>query len=220
MKKNKYLFIFIFVFIIIISIILIKNKTKIFKIGNNMSNQEIVDYILNINSYEVNISVDIQSNKNSNKYILKQKYVNPDISSQEVIEPSNIEGVKIINNGNKLILENSCLTLKSVYEKYNYLGNNCLDLSSFITDYKNDENSEYTEKQNQIVMIAQTKLDNRYIMEKILYIDKNTYLPVKMEIKDYNKKTLIYILYNKVELNNTEKEEIIAFNMYDNISIF
>lgn len=217
MKKNKKL-IFIFIFLIVlivISIIFLKNKTKIFKLGNNMSNQEIVDYILNISSYSANVTVEVESNKNSNKYILNQKFVSPNVSSQEVVEPSNISGVKVINNGNKLTLENSNLSLSSVFENYNYLGNNCLDLSSFIEDYKSDSNATYYEEDGNIVMEAKTKQDNKYIMKKILYVDKKTYTPIKMEIKDYNQKSLIYILYNKVELDNTEKEEVIAFNMYD-----
>lgn len=217
-KSKKPLFIFIILLIIIIVILSIyfsKNATKVFKFGNNMSNQEIVDYILNVSSYEANINVEVKSNKNSNKYILNQKFVSPNISSQEVVEPSNIAGVRIINNGNAITLENSSLSLKTVYENYSYLGNNCLDLNSFIEDYKADSNASFYEESGQIVMKAKSKLDNKYIMQKILYINKETANPTKMEIKDYNQNTLIYILYNKVELNNTEKEEVIAFNMYD-----
>ena len=39
-------------------------------------------------------------------------------------------------------------------------------------------------------------------MEKVLYIDKKTVLPVKMEIKDNSKKNEVYILYNEVKINN------------------
>ena len=41
---------------------------KTSKIGNNSTSQEIVDYILNISSYEAEIEVEVKSNKNSNKY--------------------------------------------------------------------------------------------------------------------------------------------------------
>ena len=66
---------------------------KNINIGNNTNSQEIVNYILNISSYEAKITVEIESNKNKNQYIIKQKYQKPDISTQEIIEPSNIEGV-------------------------------------------------------------------------------------------------------------------------------
>ena len=41
---------------------------KNLKIGNTSSSQEIVDYILNISSYEAVIEVDVESNKNNNHY--------------------------------------------------------------------------------------------------------------------------------------------------------
>ena len=74
-------------------------------IGNNKTSQEIVDYILNISSYEVNVTVNVTSNKNNNKYILKQTYQDKSKSTQEVIEPSNIAGVKIENDGTNIKIE-------------------------------------------------------------------------------------------------------------------
>ena len=44
--------------------IFIRKTIKNSKIGNNSSSQEIVDYILNISSYETQIEVEVKSNKN------------------------------------------------------------------------------------------------------------------------------------------------------------
>lgn len=172
-----------------------KNRVKKFKIGNNKTSQEIVDYILNISSYEVNVTVNVTSNKNNNKYILKQTYQDKSKSTQEVIEPSNIAGVKIENDGTNIKIENSQLDLTTILENYNYLGSNCLDLSSFIEDYKTDEKSQYKESENEIIM--KTK-------NKILHINKETHNPTQMEIKDNKQKTTIYILYNEVKVNSTQ----------------
>ena len=43
--------------------------------------------------------------------------------------------------------------------------------------------------------------DNIYVKEEILYIDRSTMKPTKMEIQDDKQKTRIYILYNEVEIN-------------------
>ena len=187
-----------------IRIIFYKNRVKDFKIGNNKTSQEIVDYILNISSYEVQVTVNVTSNKNTNKYILKQTYQSPNIGMQEVIEPSNIAGVKIENDGTNLKLENSQLNLNSILENYNYLGNNCLDLHSFIEDYKQDKNAKFEEKDEEIIMKTNSNIDNIYIQEKVLHIDKKTYNPTQMEIKDNQQKTTIYILYNEVKVNSTK----------------
>ena len=192
--KKKYLIILIIIVLGVSGIFFYKNRVKNSKIGNNKTSQEIVDNILNISSYEVNITVNVTSNKNSNKYILKQTYQEPNKSTQEVIEPSNIAGVKIENDGTSTKIENSQLDLSTILDNYNYLGDNCLDLYSFIEDYKKEEKSQFEETDTEIVM----KTNN-----KTLHIDKKTHNPTQMEIKDNKQKTTIYILYNEVKVNST-----------------
>ena len=70
--KKKYWLILLIILITTVGIIFYKNRVKDFKIGNNKTSQEIVDYILNISSYEVQVTVSVTSNKNSNKYIKVQ----------------------------------------------------------------------------------------------------------------------------------------------------
>ena len=202
--KKKYWLILLIILIVIGGIFFYKNRVKNSKTGNNKTSQEIVDYILNISSYEVNVTVNVTSNKNSNKYILKQTYQNPNQSMQEVIEPSNIAGVKIENDGTNLKIENSQLSLNTILENYNYLGDNCLDLYSFIEDYKQDEKATFEEKDTEIIMKASNNIQNIYMQEKILHINKNTHNPTQMEIKDNKQKTTIYILYNEVKVNSTK----------------
>ena len=202
--KKKYWLILLIILIAIWGIIFYKNRVKNSKTGNNKTSQEIVDYILNISSYEVNVTVDVTSNKNSNKYILKQTYQSPNQSMQEVIEPSNIAGVKIENDGTNLKIENSQLSLNTILENYSYLGDNCLDLYSFIEDYKQDEKATFEEKDTEIIMKASSNIQNIYMQEKILHIDKKTHNPTQMEIKDNKQKTTIYILYNEVKVNSTK----------------
>ena len=201
--KKKYWLILLIIILVIGGIIFYKNRVKDSKSGNNKTSQEIVDYILNISSYEVQVTVNVTSNKNTNKYILKQTYEAPNISMQEVLEPSNIQGVRIQKDGTNLKLENSQLNLNTILENYNYLGDNCLDLFSFIEDYKQDGKSMYEEKDAEIIMKASSNIENIYVQEKILHIDKKTMNPTQMEIKDNQQKTTIYILYNEVKVNST-----------------
>ncbi len=201
MKKKYYLILLFIIFIISVGFIFYKNSIKNLKIGNNKNSQEIVDYILNLSSYEAEVTVNITSNKNSNKYILKQKYQKDKERIQEVIEPSNIAGVKIINDGKNLKIENSNLNLNEIIENYTNLENNNLDLSMFIDEYKNSNESSYEEKDDEIIMKVKNDKENIYVKEKTLYINKKTYKPVKLEIKDNKQKERIYILYNEVEIN-------------------
>lgn len=198
-KKNVFVFLLIIIMIgILVFFIFFNTKTaKNSKIGNNSSSQEVVDYVLNISSYEAMIEVEVNSNKNRNQYIMKQQFIEPDISTQEILEPDNIAGVKIMKNGNQLTIENTNLSLSSVFENYEYVSDNILDLSCFIKGYQEDEKSSWREENNQIIMT--TKQDKE---EKQLWIDKTTGNPTKMEVKWTNKNNTVYILYNKVNLNS------------------
>lgn len=159
--------------------------------------------------------MEVKSNKNTNKYILKQQYISPDVATQEVLEPSNISGIKIIKKGNDLKLENTSLNLSNIFENYEYLADNALDLSCFIEDYKKSQNSNYEEKDNKIIMNVQTKNENKYRQSKKLYIDKSTGNPLKMEITDINQNITVYILYNEVKINSLDKQNILAFRLYN-----
>ena len=202
--KNKKILIYlsiVVVLVIVIFFIVFKNNTaKKLKIGNNSTSQEISNYILNISSYETTIEVDVKSNKNENKYIIKQIYNGPEDNMQEVLEPSNIAGVKIIKSGNSLKLENSNLNLVSIFQNYKYISESSLDLSSFIEEYKNDERATIEEENNKVIM--QTSSGDKLKKHKTLYINKQTGMPEKMEIQDNNKNIAVYILYNEVKVNS------------------
>lgn len=202
MKKKTFFLIAIIIFLIILISIFYINASKKSKIGHTNNSQEIVANILNISSYNATIDVKVVSNKNENKYVIKQEYKSKNSNLQEVIEPSNIAGTKIIKEGNKLTLENSSLNLSSIIENYQYISSNNLDLSSFIEDYKNDSRADYEENENEIKMYAvgDTNNNSDSKCKKTLYIDKKTNLPKQLEIEWTNKNNKVYILYNEVEI--------------------
>lgn len=111
MKNKKLLYIIaIFTLIFVVSICFFRKnnyKTKEFGNTNIKSAENIKEYILNITSYEADISLEITSNKITNKYRLIQKYASPNIFKQEVLEPNNIKGLTTIYDGTNLRIENS-----------------------------------------------------------------------------------------------------------------
>ena len=155
MNKKKIFLIILILIILGISIFLMffnNKEAKNMKIGNNSSSQDVVNYILNINSYEAEINVEINSNKNNNKYKIKQKYENSGIITQEIIEPNNINGVRITKENDNLRIENTDLNLNIILEKYAYLSDNILDLDSFIENYKNNKESKFSEKNDELIL--------------------------------------------------------------------
>lgn len=198
-KLLRKIIIVIIIIIICICIFFYINKSKKIKIGNNSTSQEIIDNILNISSYETVIEVEVHSNKNTNKYTIKQKYIFPDISEQEIIEPENIQGIKITKKDNELKVENSKINMSKIYNDYEYMTDNCLDLNTFIENYKLNKKQIYEEDDDEIILNTENE-NNKYTRYQTLYIDKKTGKPTKMEIKDNSKNTSVYILYREVKL--------------------
>lgn len=201
---------------IVISICLIliifftKNNYKNNNIGNNKiskSSESIVNNILNIKSFSSKMNVEITTNKNMNRYIIGQQFVEPNITKQIVYEPKNIEGLTTIYDGNNLKINNTELNLNILYENYKYICENDLFLNSFIEDYKKSEESNYKEENENIIMY--TKTDDKKMMYKFLTVDRKTGNPIKLEIQDMNKNANIYIVYNEIKINSTKKEEIL-----------
>lgn len=214
MKNKK-----ILIIVVILTIILILSFT-IFKIinykkiqtGNNISDKtltQVEDYILNISSYDAEIEVEIESNKNKNKYIINQKFCSPNIASQQVIEPKNIEGLTVKYDGCNLEISNTKLNLSTIYENYEYLADNVLWLSDFAQNYKN--NGGTINEENGIIIMETKREKSKYSATEKLYIDRNANKVTKLVIEDDNNKSRIYITYNKIEIGSLNRENVLAF---------
>ena len=220
--KNKKKLIGIVIVVVAILIFLIffeKNNYKISEIGNNMNSKsikEIEEYILNISSYEAKIQVTVESNKKANKYVISQQYIKPNQYKQIILEPSNIEGVEIVYDGQNLTINNSKLSLSKIYENYEYIASNILTLEAFISDYKTgkeENNAQSYEENNEYIFEVNIKTANKYNQNKILYVDKVTGNPTKLLVQDVNEKNVVYILYNEIKINDLDNNNILAKTM-------
>lgn len=225
MEKKKIIIILGILAVLVTSVIIyffIKNNYKNLKSGNNMSNKnlkEIEEYILSIRSYNAKIEVEIQSNKNKNKYVLEQKYAEPNVQKQIVLEPSNIEGLETIFDGNNLKINNTKLNLSTIYENYSDVTSNFLWLNTFTEEYKKmiETGKQNIIEQNGIIIMEIKDADE---LNKKLYIDRKTGKPIKMQIKNVSKNTTVYILYNEIEINSLKRDDVLAFrlkNVYVNM---
>lgn len=201
MKKKTIIIIFWILIICVLGIIIFikkqNNTYKILNVGNNSNENitldEIEKMLLNINYYEATIEVTVKSNKNTNKYLMKQVHcAEQDI--QTIIEPSDLEGVEMIYRDNKLEVKNSKLNISKIYSDYPYIDDNVLWLNSFLKDYKNVNPKIKEEKNEFIIEIESQKIKKR------LYIEKNSKNISKLEITDANKNDRVYILYNEITL--------------------
>ena len=204
-SKQKIIIITIIAIAIVIFVsIFFKINYKKINTGNNILNKtldEVQEYICNINSYEAIMEVTTNSNKNTNKYKIKQTHdENEDI--QEILEPENVKGIKFIYKNNTLQIINTNLNLTKIYNNYHYIESNNLWLNDFLEEYKqaDNENKEATENDEEVVLKLEVQNEDSNIKYKELYLDKKTGNPTKLLIQDNNKNTVIYILYSEITI--------------------
>ena len=204
-SKQKIIIITIIAIAIVIFVsIFFKINYKKINTGNNILNKnldEVQEYICNINFYEATMEVTINSNKNTNKYKIKQTHdENEDI--QEILEPENVKGIKFIYKNNTLQIINTNLNLTKIYNNYPYIESNNLWLNDFLEEYKqaDNENKEATENDEEVVLKLEVQNEDSNIKYKELYLDKKTGNPTKLLIQDNNKNTVIYILYSEITI--------------------
>ena len=189
----------IIIFILFFLICYYKNKEK----GNtiiNKSEEDIIENILNMKSYKATLDISIESNKNKNKYVVKQS-LNGKVSKQEVIQPSNISGIITEYDGNNIKIYNNKFNLSTIYDNFKYVLDNRLWLDSFIYEYKDSDNSKISINEKEEIVLEIKNKDDIYNTYKRLYVDKKSGKPIRLTIEDINKKVLVYILYKEIEIS-------------------
>ena len=201
---GKWFKIIAFIMIIIVTLLIcnffIKTNYKTDESGNNKSIQEIEQYILNVTSYRAKINVTISSNKNANFYEFEQVVKGQSYSRQLALSPDSLAGMEIIYENGVITLQNTKYNLSQIYENYPYISTNSLFLTSFIEGYRNADEKEIIEVDEKVQMSYISKV-NKYNNKQILYINKASLEPQKLQVYDINNALKVDIIYNEIELN-------------------
>ena len=64
-------------------------------------------------------------------------------------------------------------------------------------------------------METKANTEHNYQKYEKLYVSKENGKPTKMEIKDTNQNTIIYIIYNEININKLANQKIYAFKLLD-----
>lgn len=136
MKRR--IFIVAIIFILVISIFYCY---KFFIPGNNKSVKDVNEldqYILGIKDYSIEAKIIVNSNKNTNTYLLKETNENG-ASTQEIISENTNIGVCLEYKDDVLTIKNTELGLPRIFADYKEIFNNPIDFKTFLEDYKLDE---------------------------------------------------------------------------------
>ena len=154
--------------------------------------------IVTMSSYKCIAEVEVIGNKSSHNYVFNHSYVKPDYYKLEVIEPQHLKGKTMEYKDDKVIINNPDIKDKIELPNmkdtrpYTFIGD-------FIKNYLQSEDVNIKLSSNDMVLETIIPGDNEYFNKQILYVNKETKKPEKMEILDAEGNPSFIVKYKEFE---------------------
>lgn len=154
--------------------------------------------IVAMSSYNCIAEVEAIGNKSSHNYVFIHSYVKPDYYKLEVVEPQHLKGKTMEYKDDKVIINNP--DIKDEIELPNSQDNKpYIFIGDFIKNYLQNEEVDIKLANNNLVLETSIPGDNEYFSRQILYVNKETKNPEKMEILDSKGKASFIVNYKEFE---------------------
>ncbi|WP_296646309.1 germination lipoprotein GerS [Romboutsia sp. 13368] len=137
--------------------------------------------IVTMSSYKCIAEVEAIGNKSSHNYVFVHSYKKPDYYKLEVMEPEHLKGKTMEYKDDKVIISNpdieDKIELPNIDENKQYIF-----IGDFIKNYLQNEEVNIKLSGDSLSLETTIPGDNEYFYKQILYINKETKNPEKMEI--------------------------------------
>lgn len=137
--------------------------------------------IVTMSSYKCIAEVEAIGNKSSHSYVFVHSYKKPDYYKLEVVEPEHLKGKTMEYKDDKVIISNpdieDKIELPNIEQNKHYIF-----IGDFIKNYHQNEDVNIKLSGNSLILETIIPGDNEYFYKQILYINKETKNPEKMEI--------------------------------------
>lgn len=196
-KRKTILLIFILIFLIT-NLIGCKNLSQ-------QSNEDIYEdfrkKMTEMRSYTCQADIIAFNNKSQTKYIINHTYKKPSYYKLEIQKPESLNGKTIEYRKDKIIIKNK--QLDDVVELPN-AGDNKLYLfiGDFIQDFTQKNNINIKDSDEQLILENDISQQSNYLSKQILYIDKKTKNPAKMEILNNEGEKKFIVNYTNFQSEN------------------
>ena len=142
--------------------------------------------------------MEASGNKSSHNYVFIHSYVKPDYYKLEVVEPKNLKGKTMEYKGDKVIISNP--DIKDKIELPNMEDNRqYVFIGDFIKNYLQNEEVNIKLSNNSLILETTIPGNNKYFNKQILYVNKDTKNPEKMEILNDEGKPSFTVKYKEFE---------------------
>ena len=160
--------------------------------------EDFKDQISKVSSYTCIAKVEAIGNKENTTYIFKHTYKKPDYYKLEVVEPKNLKGKTMEYKGDKVIISNP--DIKDKIELPNMEDNRQYAfIGDFIKNYLQNEEVNIKLSNNSLILETTIPGNNKYFNKQILYVNKDTKNPEKMEILNDEGKPSFTVKYKEFE---------------------
>ena len=154
--------------------------------------------IVTMSSYKCIAEIEASGNKSSHNYVFIHSYVKPDYYKLEVVEPKNLKGKTMEYKGDKVIISNP--DIKDKIELPNMEDNRqYVFIGDFIKNYLQNEEVNIKLSNNSLILETTIPGNNKYFNKQILYLNKDTKNPEKMEILNDEGKPSFTVKYKEFE---------------------
>ena len=154
--------------------------------------------IVTMSSYKCIAEVEAVGNKSTHNYVFIHNYIKSDYYKLEVLEPQNLKGKTMEYKGDKVIITNP--DIKDKIELPNTNDNRqYYFVGDFIKNYLQNEDVNIKLSNNSLVLETIIPGDNKYFAKQILYVNKESKNPEKMEILNSEEKVNFTVNYKNFE---------------------
>ncbi len=193
MKKWTVILSIISTFVLLVAIGCQKVESTKEKVYENFQKK-----IITMKSYSCVAEVEVVGNKAPGKYIFIHSYEKPDNYKLEVVEPSHLKGKTIEYKQDKIFISNPDIDDK--IELPNIGDNNqYLFIGDFIENYIQNEDVKIKLDGDYLTLETSIPGENEYFNKQILYVNKTTKEPEKMQILDKDGKVRFTVEYKEFE---------------------
>lgn len=175
---------------------------------SNHSSEEYLkvnDMLLKMDTYITKAEIIVNGNKMVESYMVKQYFKYPDKYRIEVLSPPDKQGKITVYDGESLKIYQPQIKQLYVMEDYKEVEEGSMFPGHFAKDLFTSEHAVYdikNENGNDFISIkVPIPGGNRYRRWEILYFDRQTIKPVKMEVLDDQGKTAVTIYYKEFLYN-------------------
>ena len=157
--------------------------------------------ITKMTSYTCKADITVINNKSKSKYIINHTYKKPSYYKLEIVEPKNLNGKTIEYYKDKIIIKNK--QLDDVIELPNVGDNKIyLFIGDFVQDFLQEDAINMSVSEEQLILERDLSQENSCLSKQILYIDKKTKNPVKMEILNNEGEKKFIVNYTNFQPQN------------------